>query len=169
LTPANLIISASCDADRRPNPAPINNGAPWDRDLKADLAAIKRSGAILLITLMEEHEFAMLCVSNLEAEAKAAGLEWRHLPIVDVSIPDERFEFAWPTVRQEVLEALVDGGRAVFHCRGGLGRTGLAAARFLVETGRQPDAAISIVRNARPDAIETSEQEDHIRNLIPRI
>lgn len=62
-----------------------------------------------------------------------------------------------------VLRALLlAGGRAVVHCRGGLGRAGTVAARMLVEVGVQPAEAIRRVRAARPQAIETSEQAAYL-------
>jgi ADP-ribosyl-[dinitrogen reductase] hydrolase len=52
-----------------------------------------------------------------------------------------------------------DGGRIVLHCRGGLERTGTIAARLLVEFGLDSRAAIAAVRQARPGAIQTREQD----------
>jgi ADP-ribosyl-[dinitrogen reductase] hydrolase len=55
---------------------------------------------------------------------------------------------------------LRDGGNIVIHCRGGIGRAGMVAARLLVELGDAPDVAIAKVRVARhPRAVETLEQE----------
>jgi len=54
------------------------------------------------------------------------------------------------------------GGKVVIHCRVGLGRSGMIAARLMVELGMTPSEAISRVRKARPGAIQTSEQERHV-------
>ena len=43
----------------------------WDRDLTADLAAIKDFGAKALVTLMESHEFEGLKVPLVELAEKA--------------------------------------------------------------------------------------------------
>ena len=45
---------------------------------------------------------------------------------------------------------------------GGLGRSGMIAARLLVELGEEPRAAIQRVRQVRPGAIETAAQEDYV-------
>src|SRR5690242_4071353 len=70
---------------------------PWDRDLDADLKVIQSFGAAALVTLMEDHElrFYKVLPDQLQAGAQALGMEWHHLPIRDVSIPDERFEDLW--------------------------------------------------------------------------
>ena len=53
------------------------------------------------------------------------------------------------------------------HCRGGLGRAGTVGAILLVAMGESPDVAIRKVREVRPGAIETKDQEDYVRNLGP--
>lgn len=90
---------------------------------------------------------------------------WIHLPVRDVDVPDERFEHGWLTVGQEVHQRLDAGERILIHCRGGLGRTGLVAARILVERGCAPRDAVHRVRAVRPGAIETRAQEQYVLAL----
>jgi ADP-ribosyl-[dinitrogen reductase] hydrolase len=90
---------------------------------------------------------------------------WFHLPIVDVSIPDERFEQEWDVTGQELRSMLSRGLDVLIHCRGGLGRAGTIAARLLIELGVDPTKAIEHVRAVRPGAIETSDQEQYVRCL----
>jgi len=59
----------------------------------------------------------------------------------------------------------LDGQSIVVHCRGGLGRTGMVAARLLVELGEKPVTALQRVRAARPGAVETVEQEEYVLGL----
>jgi protein-tyrosine phosphatase len=134
-------------------------GQGWARDLATDVAAIARWGATAVVTLIEDHEFEMLGVQGLPQAVRAAGMEWHHLPIVDVSAPDERFERAWPQTWSRLRGRLGSGERVVVHCRGGLGRAGTVAALILVECGELPAVAIERVRTARPGAIETAGQE----------
>lgn len=142
---------------------PYSLTGPWNRDLETDLRAIRKWGAQALVTLLEDYEFDFLGVSDLPEMAQKHGLRWYHLPIVDVSIPDGDFESSWQTVGAELREILRQGGRIVIHCRGGLGRTGMMAARLLVEFGVEPEAAIKAVRKARPGAIQTISQEEYVR------
>ena len=55
----------------------------------------------------------------------------------------------------------------VFHCRGELGRSGMIAARLLVELGWAPDKAIAAIRHVRPGAIETRSQEQVVMAARP--
>jgi len=50
----------------------------------------------------------------------------------------------------------------LIHCTGGLGRSGMIAARLLVELGEEPRLAMQRVRAARPGAIETAAQEAYV-------
>lgn len=135
----------------------------WARNLDADLAVIAAWHPSLVLTLVEEHEFAMLGVPEFASAMLRAGLPWRHLPIRDADVPDASFERAWSTVGAEARRVLLEGGRVLLHCRAGLGRTGMIAARLMVELGTAPEAAIAMVRRARNGAIETPAQERHVR------
>jgi ADP-ribosyl-[dinitrogen reductase] hydrolase len=135
---------------------------PWAREMDTDLAAIQAWGASALVTLVEQHELVHLGVGGLGERVHAMGLDWYHLPIQDVSIPTPEFETQWRTSGQTLRERLLGGQSLVVHCRGGLGRTGLIAARLLIELGESPQAALRRVRAARPGAVETPEQEMYV-------
>lgn len=136
----------------------------WRRDLGEDLRVIRNWNATTVVTLIEDHEFRMLGVDALEHEVRALGMDWVHLPILDVNIPDHRFENAWALSGPKLHARLDAGERALIHCRGGLGRTGLVAALILVERGCAPQLAIQRIRAVRPHAIETSAQERYVLN-----
>jgi ADP-ribosyl-[dinitrogen reductase] hydrolase len=121
-----------------------------------------------VVTLLEEHEFRLLHVESLGAEVTNLGMQWLHLPIRDVDVPDARFERAWATGGPGLHRRLDAGERVLIHCRGGLGRTGLVAALILVERGAEPPAAIRRVRAVRPHAVETRAQEDYVRAAATR-
>lgn len=127
-----------------------------------DLSAIIDWSADALVSLIEDHEFDLLKVSDFKDRVQQSPLQWFHLPIVDVSVPCEKFEQAWAHEGNRIRGILARGGKVVLHCRGGLGRTGLLAARLLVEFGLEPRDAIKQIRGARPGAIETKEQEQYI-------
>lgn len=137
---------------------PSNGWHRWERSLRADLDAVAKWGPTAVVTLIEDHEFRMLGVPGLGRAILARGIEWHHLPIVDVRAPDERFERAWREVGPGLQRRLRDGERILIHCRGGLGRAGTVAALLLVDMGEEPDDAVRRVRDARPGAIETSRQ-----------
>ena len=130
----------------------------WERDLATDLDAITAWGAKMVVTLVEPFELQVLKVPTLGSEIQQRGLDWRHLPIADFSVPDDHFEQQWQTHGQDIRTLLRSGTDMVVHCKGGLGRAGMIAARLLVELGMIPDDAIRTVRAARKGAIETAAQ-----------
>ncbi|UJJ52862.1 MULTISPECIES: cyclin-dependent kinase inhibitor 3 family protein [Rhodanobacter] len=138
----------------------------WERDLDIDLDAIRRWGASDLITLLEPHEFEELEIPGLPDRAKAHGLTWHGLPITDGCAPDDRFLTRWRTLAPTWIEGLRTGRRIVMHCKGGLGRAGTVACLFLLDSGTASDAAQAMteVRQVRPGAVETVEQEAFLRN-----
>lgn len=137
----------------------------WDRDLELDLDAIRDWGAAAVVTLLEPKELTLLRVERLGDGVIRRNIRWFHLPIVDVSIPDENFEQSWATAGEELRSMLRRQLDVLVHCRGGLGRAGTIAARLLVELGMEPEKAIANVRAVRPGAIETADQEEFVRNI----
>lgn len=144
----------------------MSQGGPseraWDRGLDQDLAAIKAWGATALVTLIADYELEILSVSDLPQKVQAIGLEWHQLPIMNRDAPYEAFEENWIISGRMLRQRLRQGERIVLHCVYGLGRSGMIAARLLVELGEAPDTAIRRVRAARPGAIETEIQEQHV-------
>jgi len=137
----------------------------WDRDLSRDLDAIRDWGAAAVVTLLEPKELTLLRVERLGEEVLRRNMLWFHLPIVDVSIPNEKFEQEWGVAGEELRSILRRKLDVLIHCRGGLGRAGTIAAWLLIELGMEPKKAIASVRAARPGAIETSEQEEFVLGI----
>ena len=147
-------------------------GFRWERDLDADLDVIRESGATALVTLLEDHEFALYGIEALVPKAQARRLEVLRLPIRDVSVPDDL-----ATVERLLAEVAVHearGGRLVIHCRGGLGRTGTIAGCYLVRNGVSPADALAMLQRVRQtrDCPQTTEQrafiERYARAAAPR-
>jgi ADP-ribosyl-[dinitrogen reductase] hydrolase len=137
----------------------------WDRDLATDLDAIRDWGAAAIVTLLEPKELTLLRVEHFGEEVLRRNMLWFHLPIVDVSIPSKQFEAKWDIAGEELRSILRSGSDVLVHCRGGLGRAGMIAARLLIELGTEPETAIARVRAARPGAIQTSDQERFVRDI----
>jgi ADP-ribosyl-[dinitrogen reductase] hydrolase len=110
----------------------------WDRDLALDLDAIRNWGASAIVTLLEPKELTLLRVERLGEKVLRRKMLWFHLPIVDVSIPDQRFEEKWGAAGEELRSILRNGSDVLVHCRGGLGRAGTIASRLLIELGMAP-------------------------------
>ena len=88
-----------------------------------------------------------------------------HLPIKDVSVPNVLFEQQWRESVASIYRCLDRGEKVLVHCRGGLGRTGIVAARLLMAYGASAGEAIKQVRAVRKGAIETKEQEAYVQSL----
>lgn len=136
--------------------------------LADDIAAIRAEGTTALVTLNEIDELGTAGLTHLGNAARRRRLAWYHLPIRDFDVPDEAFERQWAGVSPELRRRLRDGESIVMHCWAGLGRTGMIAARLLVELGEDPVTAIELVRAARPGAVQTAAQEAHVLNLRER-
>lgn len=139
----------------------------WARDLEMDLDAISKWDAKLILTLVEPGELKALKVPHLGETIKQRGIQWRHLPIPDYSVPGAAFEQQWSIDGPEIRELLRNGDNVLVHCKGGLGRAGMMAARLLVELGQDPEDAIHHVRSARKGAIETPSQLALVRRTVP--
>lgn len=136
----------------------------WQRDLELDLAVISQWKPSVVLTLMETIELNSLKVGNLGESIQAQGITWLHLPITDFSTPNEIFEERWLEQGKELRNKLRSGENILVHCKGGLGRAGMTAARLLVELGWEPKKAIKKVREVRKGAIETPSQLALVRN-----
>lgn len=150
-------------------PGKVQNSASsgrWSRDLNVDMDAIKDWGAAAVVTLVEDHELVALQVTGMKDAVESRHMAWHHLPITDVSVPDERFLSAWHKAGAALRHRLRNGFDIVVHCKGGLGRAGTVAATLLVELGLTPDDAVNMVRAVRPGAIETFEQEGFVRSRV---
>jgi ADP-ribosyl-[dinitrogen reductase] hydrolase len=135
---------------------------PWQSDLTADFDVIAEWGAAAVVTLVHASELTRPSLDDLRSHAERRGMQWHHLPIRDASVPGADFEAGWALVGSRLRVLLGEGRNVLVHCMGGLGRSGMIAARLLVEFGEEPRAAIQRVRAARPGAIETAAQEAYV-------
>ena len=137
-------------------------GRRWQRHLEADLVALEAWGASALVSLVEADEFARLGVAGLDRAMEGRDMRWYHLPVPDMATPGPAFHAAWSRHGGAIMDHLSRGRRLVVHCAGGLGRSGTVAAKLLAAFGVAPPDAIRRVREARPGAIETAEQEAYV-------
>ncbi|HEX7044591.1 MAG TPA: protein-tyrosine phosphatase family protein [Burkholderiales bacterium] len=87
--------------------------------------------------------------------ARTLGFVRYNLPVPDFQAPtlDQLARFLG------ILHALPPGARTVLHCEAGIGRTGTFAAAWRIARGEPAADAVAYVRQRRPGAIETAEQE----------
>lgn len=137
----------------------------YDDRIDNDLQAIKNWGAAVIVTLLEIRELAMLGIADLPGKALALNLLWLHLPIKNMSLPDSAFEESWKWAGPRLQELLREGQRVLIHCKEGVGRSGIVAARLLIESGVDPATAMKIVRKARPGSLMLNSHEEYCGSL----
>ncbi len=122
------------------------------QELAEDLAALATLQVAVLVTLEEVHVH--------QQELAAAGIEAWHLPISDMGIPT-------PVAAREIAFAaaqLIDRGRlVVFHCRGGVGRTGTMLACTLMMQGLSAAHALELLRQINAHYVQSAEQLDFLQ------
>jgi len=141
----------------------------YDDRIENDLQCISNWGASLVVNLLEMQEIIMLGTAALPARILSRNMAFLHLPMANNLLPDEGFEEDWRSKRSRLLESLRDGGRILIHCKEGIGRSGLVAARLLIESGIDADSAISAVRKARPGSFMFSAQEKYCHSLTASV
>ena len=139
-----------------------------DHDLAIDLEILGMQHVSAVVTLCDDDELDELEVSGLGIAVRNAGMAWFHLPFDNYCVPEPHWEDEWLDQGPKVRALLRAGENVHIHCRAGCGRSGLLAARLLVELDLcGPEEAISRVRLARPCAIEREEQEDVVYATRP--
>ncbi len=129
-------------------------------DYEGDLAGILRWRPALVLTMATGPELAAHGALRLSADLAAAGIGWRHLPVVDFSADSADLREGWDDASREALGHLAGGRGVLAHCLGGCGRSGMAVLRLMVELGEAPDVALARLRGVRPCAVETGAQYD---------
>lgn len=125
-----------------------------DTSLAAALDTLQVAGAEALITLMPQGELEQNLAAELPALCAARNLEWLHLPVADEQVPLVDFDIAWGLARERIQALLAAGRSIAIHCKGGSGRTGLIAARILIDSGVPREDAVALVQALRPKAIQ---------------
>ncbi|MEM9425641.1 MAG: protein phosphatase [Pseudomonadota bacterium] len=126
---------------------------------EADVNAVLRWGAGLVLTMTTASELARCGAARLGEDLMVADVAWRHLPIPDFGAPPPETDAMWPEVSALAHEFLAGGGRVFAHCYGGCGRSGMALLRLMVEAGEDVDPALERLRAVRPCAVEAEAQK----------
>lgn len=136
------------------------------RDMLGVLNALKKENCSYFLSLVEAAEFSNYCDQGvLLSESKKRSINCVHLPIVDLGIPKNDTLDRLNKLRPRLFEAIKSGSSIAIHCMGGLGRSGTVAAIILRDLGIPAQMAIDIVRQFRPGAIETKEQEIFVSSI----
>ncbi len=120
-----------------------------------ELSNAAREGITTVISLLDETEQTPVYSSEIFRQGK---LRNRYsIPVRDYSPPSIR------QLSEFVKLVRESQGAVLVHCQGGSGRTGTFGAAWLISRGGSADQAIRTVRELKPGAIETDEQEECLR------
>ena len=123
-----------------------------------DLAHLKDWKPAMIISMAQEAELVAEGAGNLAMDVMHSGARWISFPVADYGVGTPAQEDQWQTASKTALSALRGGGRVLVHCRGGCGRSGMAALRLMVAAGEKAQPALKRLRAVRPCAVETDAQ-----------
>lgn len=133
----------------------------YSRSLNDDIQALKQQEVTHILTLLTIDEMELYGVDDLLSRYAENGLEWYFVPIVDQGICSRK---EMNSIVDWMDKALADGANVMVHCVGGLGRSGLVVACYLISRGMTAWEAIREVRRVRTErAIESKLQENFIK------
>ncbi len=102
-----------------------------------------------VVVLIEPHE-ALGSIDYYIQQWTSMGVEVYYLPTPDFH-PVELLDLY--NVTKWIDEKIEEGKRVLIHCMGGVGRSGLVAAAYLVYTGKDLYHVVEEVSNRRPGAL----------------
>ena len=123
-----------------------------------DLKELHGKGFHTVFSLLDENEQRP---NYAPEQIESLGMKRYSIQVRDYTAPTlELFE----DFLEKMEQALVDGS-VLIHCQGGSGRTGTMASAYWIHKGLSADEAIKKVRQSKPGAIETTVQEESLRQL----
>lgn len=144
-------------------------GADWRRDMTADVAAIRRWGADMVVSLTTAPEMRMMGIADLGAALERQGIDWLPLGFADCHAPDADWWTRWRLHAARIHALLERGGRVVIHCRAGLERTATVAALILVERGAALPEALDRIATVRTGAAPLPGQRAALSRHAPAL
>ncbi len=136
---------------------------------RGDIDKLVASGVAALVSLVEEYELreCWRSYSELESTLREKNILHYRLPTPDGGAPN--LEEACRLI-QELKEVESSGGRVVFHCYGGQGRTGTMIIAYLVLTKNiDINYATSLLRRANPCAGPSTEEQYYFIEYITHL
>jgi ADP-ribosylglycohydrolase len=137
-----------------------HTGVHW-RDLELDVARLQDLGVDTLFLLVEDEELACCRVPELLDMVPAAGIELVRFPIRDPRVPTD--DAAFRAAVENLVGRLRAGRSVAIACRGGIDRSGMAAACVLISAGLGTADAIGRVHVGRHGSLTYPEQLAYVR------
>ncbi|MGQ3215731.1 MAG: protein-tyrosine phosphatase family protein [Shinella sp.] len=128
------------------------------------LAALAASGTALFLFLARDVDCPPGFRLLLRKSIRQAGMAFVALPIDDFSAPGAAWIQAWRRLEGRVSALLAKDRAIALCCSYGAGRSGMVAAHILNGQGLSVEEALSTVRRAFPESVESPLQEDWLHN-----
>lgn len=141
------------------------NRLAYGRDVQIDCGRIERWDAAASVTLVTPAERDDPAVPRLGNAVWDETRIWHYLPLCYDGLPDPAFDNVWQASGKELRAVLRAGFNVLVHCETSLSRSGLVAARLLIELGMHSGKAVKAVCALDPGAIETPAEFDYIMQL----
>lgn len=135
---------------------------PWgEESLEEDLAAMKKAGIDVVVSLLGQDETEMLGLAAEGAIAERLGMRFIAYPVPDRCTPPD--EAGFRVLVNELAGMVREGRRVGAHCRACIGRSTVLIASLLIALGMDPEEALRRIEAARACRVpDTREQLEWI-------
>jgi hypothetical protein len=165
--PTSIRAAVDCPGGGRlvtlgaPGVAIDHRGVAWiDPDgVDETMVALTRHKTVLFLFLARDDDCPAGLRVMLRRCARQSGMAFHALPIDDFSPPGRAWLRAWRRLRGRVSALLASGHAVALCCSYGAGRSGMVAAHILNRQGLSVEEALSNVRRAFPESVESPLQE----------
>jgi protein-tyrosine phosphatase len=121
-------------------------GGDWLAD---EMAGLREAGVDTLVSALRDDECELLDLVDEPNVARAAGLVFVSIPVVDTGVPDRTMDVEVATLADRLAAEVLAGQFVVTHCRAGIGRSSILAGTVLVRLGLTAGMAWQRIRAAR--------------------
>lgn len=139
-----------------------HRGEVWvdPEGIEATLAALAGWDTALFLFLARDGDCPPGFRPLLRQSVRQAGMPFAALPIDDFSAPCTAWMRAWRRLERCVTARLAEGRAIALCCSYGAGRSGMVATHILNGQGLSVEEALSTVRRAFRESVESPLQED---------
>jgi protein-tyrosine phosphatase len=118
-----------------------------NESLRESIQGLVNDHVTIVVSLLEPTEEAELGLAAEQEECERQGLEFVSFPIRDRATPTDVEGVA--RLSQWARARIAGGHNLVFHCRAGIGRSGMLAASVLLQEGLRAHEAFERISAAR--------------------